>query len=44
LKEVFSEKQAACLFVKKHNRAAIALYERLGFSPVTDYVISYYGL
>jgi predicted GNAT family acetyltransferase len=44
LKEVFSEKQAACLFVKKHNRAAIALYERLGFTPVTDYVISYYGL
>ncbi|MGA2641805.1 MAG: GNAT family N-acetyltransferase [Spirochaetia bacterium] len=44
LKEVFSEKQAACLFVKKHNRPAIALYERLGFSPVTDYVISYYGL
>jgi predicted GNAT family acetyltransferase len=44
LKEVFSEKQEACLFVKKHNRPAIALYERLGFSPVTDYVISYYGL
>jgi predicted GNAT family acetyltransferase len=44
LKKVFSEKQAACLFVKKHNRAAIALYERLGFEPVTDYVISYYGI
>jgi predicted GNAT family acetyltransferase len=44
LKDVFSAKQAACLFVKKHNRAAIALYERLGFEPVTDYVISYYGL
>jgi predicted GNAT family acetyltransferase len=44
LKKVFSEKQEACLFVKKHNRSAIALYERLGFLPTTDYVISYYGL
>jgi predicted GNAT family acetyltransferase len=44
LRKVFEEKQAACLFVKKHNRSAIALYERLGFVPVTDYLISYYGL
>jgi hypothetical protein len=44
LKETFLEKQAACLFVKKRNRPAIALYDRLGFAPVTDYVISYYGL
>jgi len=44
LARVFREKREACLFVKKHNRAAIALYERLGFEPVTDYVISYYGL
>ena len=44
LKTVFIDKQEACLFVKKHNRPAIALYERLGFAPVTDYVISYYGL
>lgn len=44
LKTVFSEKQEACLFVKKHNRPAIALYERLGFAPTTDYVITYYGL
>src|SRR5208337_1014346 len=44
LKTVFSEKQEACLFVKKYNRPAIALYERLGFVPTTDYVISYYGL
>jgi predicted GNAT family acetyltransferase len=44
LDRVFAEKREACLFVKKHNRTAIALYERLGFAPVTDYVISYYGL
>ena len=44
LKTVFSEKQEACLFVKKHNRPAISLYERLGFAPVTDYAISYFGL
>ncbi|HTP59538.1 MAG TPA: GNAT family N-acetyltransferase [Spirochaetia bacterium] len=44
LKRVLREKEAACLFVKKRNRPAIALYERLGFAPVTDYVISYYGL
>lgn len=44
LKATFLDKQAACLFVKKRNRPAIALYDRLGFAPVTDYVISYYGL
>jgi predicted GNAT family acetyltransferase len=44
LKTVFADKQAACLFVKKHNRSALALYERLGFVPVTDYIISYYGI
>jgi RimJ/RimL family protein N-acetyltransferase len=44
LRTVFAEKQAACLFVKKHNRPALALYDRLGFTPVNDYVISYYGL
>ena len=44
LKTVFHEKQEACLFVKKYNRPAIALYERLGFLPTTDYVISYYGI
>jgi predicted GNAT family acetyltransferase len=44
LREIFQEKQAACLFVKKRNRPAIALYNRLGFEPVSDYVISYYGM
>ena len=44
LRSVFTEKKEACLFVKKHNRPALALYERLGFTPVNDYLISYYGL
>ena len=44
LRAVFAEKKAACLFVKKRNRPAIALYDRLGFTPATDYVITYYGL
>jgi hypothetical protein len=43
LNRVLREKEGACLFVKKKNRPAISLYERLGFAPVTDYVISYYG-
>jgi len=41
---VFIDKTAACLFVKKKNRPALALYDRLGFAPVNDYVISYYGI
>jgi GNAT superfamily N-acetyltransferase len=41
---LLAEKPRVCLFVKKRNRPAIALYDRLGFVPVTDYVISYYGL
>jgi ribosomal protein S18 acetylase RimI-like enzyme len=44
LRAVFKEKNAACLFVKKRNRPALALYERLGFTPITDYAISYYGV
>jgi GNAT superfamily N-acetyltransferase len=44
LRAVFADKAAACLFVKKRNRPALALYDRLGFAPVTDYVISYYGM
>jgi len=44
LRAVFKEKSSACLFVKKRNRPALAVYERLGFIPVTDYAISYYGI
>jgi len=44
LRALLAEKTSACLFVKKKNRPAIALYDRLGFVPVTDYVISYYGI
>lgn len=44
LRRILREKEGASLFVKKNNRPAISLYERLGFSTVTDYVINYYGL
>ncbi len=44
LEEVFQEKSTACLFVKKSNPGAIALYRKLGFTTVADYVISYYGI
>ncbi len=44
LRALMAEKPQACLFVKKRNRPAIALYDRLGFAPVTDYIISYYGI
>jgi GNAT superfamily N-acetyltransferase len=43
LAAVFAEKSAACLFVKKANSSAVSLYNKLGFTTVADYVISYYG-
>jgi len=44
LREAFREKTGASLFVKKKNRPAIQLYNGLGFRPVDEYAISYYGL
>jgi predicted GNAT family acetyltransferase len=44
LAKVFQEKSAACLFVKKANAGAIALYRKLDFKIVADYAISYYGI
>jgi predicted GNAT family acetyltransferase len=41
---IFAEKSTACLFVKKKNRPAISLYNGLGFQPVNEYTISYYGM
>jgi predicted GNAT family acetyltransferase len=44
LEHIFQEKHGACLFVKKTNGAALALYKRLGFLIVDEYVINYYGV
>jgi GNAT superfamily N-acetyltransferase len=43
LERIFREKAAASLFVKKQNRAAVALYHRLGFRELEDFRISYFG-
>jgi hypothetical protein len=42
LEHILSEKSGACLFVKRSNDPAIALYRRLGFSIAGGYRISYY--
>ncbi|MBN1410188.1 MAG: GNAT family N-acetyltransferase [Spirochaetales bacterium] len=42
LKEIFSRKEAACLFVKKSNTAAINLYKKLNFNITGGYRIAYY--
>jgi hypothetical protein len=36
------EGRGASLFVKKDNKPALALYERLGFAPIDDFRASYY--
>ncbi|MFC2330452.1 MAG: GNAT family N-acetyltransferase [Treponema sp.] len=42
LKNVFTIKNAAVLFVKKTNTPAIALYKSLGFKKVNRYIIAYF--
>jgi hypothetical protein len=42
LQRIFREKESACLFVKKTNQPAVALYQRLGFQILDGYRISYY--
>jgi len=44
LSRVYKEKNTACLFVKKSNPGALALYRKLEFRICADYVISYYGI
>jgi GNAT superfamily N-acetyltransferase len=42
LERIFQEKESACLFVKKSNQPAVALYQGLGFQIAEGYRISYY--
>jgi ribosomal protein S18 acetylase RimI-like enzyme len=42
LERIFREKESACLFVKKSNPPAVALYQGLGFQILEGYRISYY--
>jgi predicted GNAT family acetyltransferase len=44
LRQVFAHKDMACLFVKKDNLPALALYKRLGFATADSYRISYFQI
>jgi GNAT superfamily N-acetyltransferase len=44
LRRVFAHKDMACLFVKKDNLPALALYKRLGFATADSYRISYFQI
>jgi RimJ/RimL family protein N-acetyltransferase len=42
LRRIFAEKSTVCLFVKKNNLPALALYRKLGFRIADGYRISYF--
>ncbi len=42
LRRIFAEKPTVCLFVKKNNLPALALYRKLGFRVADGYRISYF--
>jgi predicted GNAT family acetyltransferase len=42
LRRIFAEKSTVCLFVKKNNLPALALYGKLGFHVADGYRISYF--
>jgi GNAT superfamily N-acetyltransferase len=42
LRKIFAEKSTVCLFVKKNNLPALALYGKLGFRVADGYRISYF--
>jgi len=42
LADISAQGKSATLFVKQHNQAALAMYERLGFEHRNEFAISYY--